>query len=133
MSNTAEETLAEMEEEEGGAYEQRGSENDNENENENENDDLSHEWETMARAWLCSFPEAKAVSMAEVESWIDSNLDSLPDGIKSMPRSDLSLRLISIQNMRLPNQVQFSFRIRLFHQFKNVFLGSRIQDFRCII
>ncbi|EXB98020.1 hypothetical protein L484_005509 [Morus notabilis] len=102
MSNTAEETLAEMEEEEGGVYEQRGSENDNENEN--ENDDLSHEWETMARAWLCSFPEAKAVSMAEVESWIDSNLDSLPDGIKSMPRSDLSLRLISIQNMRLPNQ-----------------------------
>ncbi|GMN56637.1 hypothetical protein TIFTF001_025770 [Ficus carica] len=101
MSNPDEETLAEAEEGgEGGVYEQRGSENDN------DNDDLSHEWETMARAWLCSFPEAKAVSMAEVESWIDSNLDSLPRGIKSMPRSDLSQRLISIQNMRLPNQAK---------------------------
>ncbi|CAL5204529.1 unnamed protein product [Lathyrus oleraceus] len=63
------------------------------------------EWATMAQAWLCSFPEAKEVSMTEVEAWIDANLSSLPEGIQSMPRSDLCLRLISIQNcMRLPNQ-----------------------------
>ncbi|WJX35011.1 hypothetical protein P8452_23060 [Trifolium repens] len=63
------------------------------------------EWATMAQAWLLSFPEPKEVSMAEVEAWIDSNLSSLPEGIQSMPRSDLCLRLISIQNcMRLPNQ-----------------------------
>ncbi|XP_045825922.1 uncharacterized protein LOC123918033 [Trifolium pratense] len=63
------------------------------------------EWATMAQAWLISFPEPKEVSMAEVEAWIDSNLSSLPEGIQSMPRSDLCLRLISIQNcMRLPNQ-----------------------------
>lgn len=64
------------------------------------------EWETMARAWLCSFADAKEVSMGEVEAWIDSNLASLPEGLRSMPRSDLCLRLISIQNcMRFPNQV----------------------------
>ncbi|XP_057424289.1 uncharacterized protein LOC130717903 [Lotus japonicus] len=63
------------------------------------------EWETMARAWLSSFPEAKEVSMPEVEAWIDSNLSSIPEGLRSMPRPDLCLRLISIQNcMRLPNQ-----------------------------
>lgn len=100
MSNPAEQTLGEEEDEEEEEDEgHRGSENDNNNE-------LSEEWETMARAWLCSFPEAKAVSMAEVEAWIDSNFDSLPEGIKSMPRSELCQRLISIQNcMRLPNQV----------------------------
>ncbi|AES73071.2 hypothetical protein MtrunA17_Chr3g0132271 [Medicago truncatula] len=63
------------------------------------------EWATMAQAWLCSFPEPKEVTMAEVEAWIDSNLSSLPEGIQSMPRPDLCHRLISIQNcMRLPNQ-----------------------------
>lgn len=68
------------------------------------------EWATMAQAWLCSFPEAKEVSMTEVEAWIDANLSSLPEGIQSMPRSDLCLRLISIQNsMRLPNQVSILF------------------------
>lgn len=66
----------------------------------------SEEWETMARAWVSSFPEPKELSIAEVEAWIDSNLSSLPEGLQSMPRSDLSLRLISIQNcMRLPDQV----------------------------
>ncbi|KAL5543917.1 hypothetical protein UlMin_007701 [Ulmus minor] len=87
MSNPVEEEY-----EEEGEDEQKGSE-------------LSQEWETMARAWLCSFPEAKAVSMEEVEAWIDSNYDSLPEGIKSMPRSDVCQRLISIQNcIRLPTQ-----------------------------
>lgn len=68
------------------------------------------EWATMAQAWLCSFPEPKEVTMAEVEAWIDSNLSSLPEGIQSMPHPDLCHRLISIQNcMRLPNQVTISF------------------------
>ncbi|CAK9327225.1 unnamed protein product [Citrullus colocynthis] len=67
--------------------------------------DQSQEWEIMARAWLCSFPEAKAGSMEEVEAWIDSNHASLPGNLKSMPRSDLCQRLISIQNlMRLSTQ-----------------------------
>ena len=77
--------------------------------NQNDQSDHSEEWETMARAWLCSFPEAKEVSMVEVEAWIDTNHGSLPEGLKSMPRSDLCHRLISIQNcMRLPNQVLLS-------------------------
>ncbi|XP_027338591.1 uncharacterized protein LOC113852498 [Abrus precatorius] len=74
-------------------------------EQEQEQNEQSEEWETMARAWLCSFPEAKEVSMGEVEAWIESNLSSLPEGLRSMPRPDLCLRLISFQNcMRLPNQ-----------------------------
>ncbi|KGN64407.1 uncharacterized protein LOC101216205 [Cucumis sativus] len=73
--------------------------------NPNDHGDQSQEWEIMARAWLCSFPEAKAGSMEEVEAWIDSNHASLPGNLKSMPRSDLCQRLISIQNlMRLSTQ-----------------------------
>ncbi|XP_022137037.1 uncharacterized protein LOC111008597 isoform X2 [Momordica charantia] len=73
--------------------------------NPSDQSDHSQEWETMARAWLCSFPEARAGSMEEVEAWIDSNHASLPGNLKSMPRSDLCQRLISIQNlMRLSNQ-----------------------------
>ncbi|KAL2347042.1 hypothetical protein Fmac_001042 [Flemingia macrophylla] len=72
---------------------------------EEEEEQQSEEWATMARAWLCSFPEAKEVSMGEVEAWIESNLASLPEGLRSMPRPDLCHRLISFQNcMRLPNQ-----------------------------
>ncbi|EEF42195.1 uncharacterized protein LOC8287019 isoform X2 [Ricinus communis] len=65
----------------------------------------SQEWETMARAWLSAFPEAKAVNTTEVESWIDSNRTSLPADLQSMPRTDLIDRLLAIQNyMRLPSQ-----------------------------
>nr|XP_011463266.1 PREDICTED: uncharacterized protein LOC105351200 isoform X1 [Fragaria vesca subsp. vesca] len=67
-------------------------------EEEEEQSEQSEEWETMARAWVSSFPEAKAVSMEEVEAWIDSNFDFIPDGIKSMPRSEVCQRLIAIQN-----------------------------------
>ena len=74
--------------------------------NPSDQSDHSQEWEVMARAWLSSFPEAKAGSMEEVEAWIDSNHASLPGNLKSMPRSDLCQRLISIQNlMRLSAQV----------------------------
>lgn len=67
--------------------------------------DQSQEWETMARAWLSAFPEAKAVSSSQVDAWIDSNYSSLPADLQSMPRSELIDRLLSIQNyMKLPNQ-----------------------------
>ncbi|TQD74010.1 hypothetical protein C1H46_040444 [Malus baccata] len=107
MSSSGDQTLAATPpapppaatEEEDAAAEQRVSDTDNASEQ------SSQEWETMARAWLCSFPEAKAVSMNEVETWIDSNFDFIPQGIKSMPRADLCHRLIAIQNcMRLPSQ-----------------------------
>lgn len=96
MSSPAEQTLAVAASEE--EAEQKVSDTDN--------SEQSQEWETMARAWLSSFPEAKAVSMDEVEAWIDSNFDFIPQGIKSMPRPDVCQRLIAIQNcMRFPNQV----------------------------
>ncbi|KAK9926645.1 hypothetical protein M0R45_023861 [Rubus argutus] len=95
MSSPAEQTLAVAASEE--EAEQKVSDTDN--------SEQSQEWETMARAWLSSFPEAKAVSMDEVEAWIDSNFDFIPQGIKSMPRPDVCQRLIAIQNcMRFPNQ-----------------------------
>ncbi|KAJ8772307.1 hypothetical protein K2173_027484 [Erythroxylum novogranatense] len=71
-----------------------------------QNPNQAQEWETMARAWLSAFPEAKAVNTTEIDSWIDSNFGSLPSGLQSMPRSDIIDRLFSLQNyMRLPNQL----------------------------
>ncbi|KAM7273281.1 hypothetical protein ACFE04_027945 [Oxalis oulophora] len=66
----------------------------------------SETWEAMARAWLIAFPEAKAVSVTEVESWIDSNLYSLPAELQSMPRSDIVDRLLSIQNYMRPPSIE---------------------------
>ncbi|KAF3965481.1 hypothetical protein ACB098_04G156100 [Castanea mollissima] len=103
MSNSSEQTL---EEDHGGVVEpppHSSSSDQNPSEQQSEQQQ-TQEWETMARAWLLSFPEAKAVSMDEVEAWIDSNHHSLPEGIRSMPRSDVCQRLISIQKMRLPTQ-----------------------------
>jgi len=100
MSNSSEQTL---EEDHGVVVEPPPSSD--QNPNEQSEQQQTQEWETMARAWLLSFPEAKAVSMDEVEAWIDSNHHSLPEGIRSMPRSDVCQRLISIQKMRLPTQV----------------------------
>ncbi|XP_030542270.1 uncharacterized protein LOC115749547 [Rhodamnia argentea] len=66
----------------------------------------TQEWEVMARAWLRAFPEAKEVTATEVEAWIDVNHVSLPSELKSMERSELIERLLSIQNiLRLPAQI----------------------------
>ncbi|OMP08224.1 hypothetical protein CCACVL1_01144 [Corchorus capsularis] len=67
----------------------------------------AQEWETLARAWVTAFPEAKAVNVNQVEVWVDSNFGSLPADLQSMPRSELIERLLSIQNyLRLPSQTQ---------------------------
>ncbi|CAH2070759.1 unnamed protein product [Thlaspi arvense] len=61
------------------------------------------DWETMARAWVTAFPDAKAVvSATEVETWIGSNFDSLPADLRRRPRSDLVDRLISLQHYMRP-------------------------------
>ncbi|KAE9587445.1 hypothetical protein Lalb_Chr23g0273701 [Lupinus albus] len=68
-----------------------------------QNGPSQQEWETMARAWICSFPEAKEVTMPEVEAWINSNLASLPEGLRSVPRPVICAGLISVQNrIRFP-------------------------------
>ncbi|KAH1074691.1 hypothetical protein J1N35_027019 [Gossypium stocksii] len=65
------------------------------------------EWETLARAWVNAFPEAKPVNVSQVELWINSNFGSLPSDLQSMPRSELIARLLSIQNhLRLPSHSQ---------------------------
>ncbi|XP_038708210.1 uncharacterized protein LOC120003332 isoform X2 [Tripterygium wilfordii] len=89
------------------------------NQNPNQNHDQSHEWETMARAWISAFPEAKAVSTSEIEVWIDSNRGSLPADLQSMPKSDLVDRLLSIQNyFRFPNQVIESNQVEYQNRFQ---------------
>ncbi|MBA0563578.1 hypothetical protein Golob_008551 [Gossypium lobatum] len=67
------------------------------------------EWETLARAWVSAFPEAKHLNISQVELWINSNFGSLPPDLQSMPRSELISRLLSIQNhLRLPSHSQVS-------------------------
>ncbi|MBA0776277.1 hypothetical protein Gotri_011291 [Gossypium trilobum] len=67
------------------------------------------EWETLARAWVNAFPEAKPLNISQVELWINSNFGSLPPDLQSMPRSELIARLLSIQNhLRLPSHSQVS-------------------------
>ncbi|XP_050375549.1 uncharacterized protein LOC126793149 [Argentina anserina] len=108
MSSPADETLAEaadetLEEQAAGSEEEEDEAE--QKVSDTENSEQSEEWETMARAWVSSFPEARAVSMDEVEAWIDSNFDLIPEGIKSMPRADVCQRLMAIQNcMRSANQ-----------------------------
>ncbi|KFK26694.1 hypothetical protein AALP_AA8G281100 [Arabis alpina] len=75
--------------------------------NVNQRTEPSQEWETMARAWVTSFPDAKAVvSASEVETWIGSNFDSLPADLRHMPRSELVDRLLSIQHYMRPKNEQ---------------------------
>ncbi|XVF11528.1 hypothetical protein REPUB_Repub08aG0035800 [Reevesia pubescens] len=70
-------------------------------------DQQTQEWETLARAWVSAFPEAKAVNVSQVEVWVDSNFGSLPADLQAMPRSELIDRLLSIQNyLRFPSQSQ---------------------------
>lgn len=91
MSNSTDETLEE----------ERGHSDDHSSLR-NQQAEPSQEWETMARAWVSAFPEAKAVSAGEVETWIGSNLGSLPAELRSMPRSELVDRLLSIQHYMRP-------------------------------
>lgn len=95
MSNSSDETL----EDEKGQQQQL----DDKISNANQRTEPSQEWETMARAWVAAFPDAKAVvSSSEVETWIGTNLDSLPADLRHMPRSELVDRLLSIQHYMRP-------------------------------
>ncbi|XP_010525332.1 PREDICTED: LOW QUALITY PROTEIN: uncharacterized protein LOC104803148 [Tarenaya hassleriana] len=98
MSNSTDETLED--------------ERDDHNSYRSQQAEPSQAWETMARAWVSAFPEAKAVSPGEVETWIGSNLGyrldlgSLPADLRSMPRSELIDRLLSIQHYMRPSSKQ---------------------------
>ncbi|CAN1802389.1 hypothetical protein LINPERHAP1_LOCUS23357 [Linum perenne] len=95
--NSADQSLAEEQQQQPGSSSSNGDKNTNQ----------SQVWMTMAQAWLTAFPDAKAVSTADVESWIDSNFTSLPTDLQSMPRSEIIDRLFSIQNyMRHPTETE---------------------------
>ncbi|KAL4348127.1 hypothetical protein GQ457_17G018100 [Hibiscus cannabinus] len=87
MSNTTERTLNEESKQ---CYRKHN--------NERREGQQAEEWETLARAWVNAFPEAKPVNVSQVELWIVSNFGSLPADLQSMPRSELIGRLLSIQN-----------------------------------
>ncbi|GAB4845728.1 hypothetical protein Ancab_039131 [Ancistrocladus abbreviatus] len=65
----------------------------------------SPEWEVRARSWLSTLPNGRAVTMSEVENWVNSNRSSLPEELKSMSQSDL-LGRFSIMQSSLHPQVQ---------------------------
>ncbi|ESR53355.1 hypothetical protein CICLE_v10018838mg [Citrus x clementina] len=105
MSNLPEQTLEEQTPPVTNQNPNENNSNNNEQKEVQVQRDQSQEWETMARAWVSAFPEAKAVSSSQVDAWIDSNYSSLPADLQSMPRSELIDRLLSIQHyMKLPNE-----------------------------
>ncbi|KAM7480153.1 hypothetical protein LguiA_028366 [Lonicera macranthoides] len=61
------------------------------------------EWETMARDWLSTVPEGKAVTPIDMEAWLQSNHASLPPHLFSMPRPQLYERFTSIRNSLAPS------------------------------
>lgn len=74
--------------------------------NPNQHDQAARQWETIVRNWISTLPEGKTVTSSEVEAWISSNLSSLPDEFKSMPRPELYEWFNSIANsMRASNEV----------------------------
>lgn len=114
MSNLPEQTLEEQTPPVTNQNPNDNNSNNNEQKEVQVQRDQSQEWETMARAWVSAFPEAKAVSSSQVDAWIDSNYSSLPADLQSMPRSELIDRLLSIQHyMKLPNEVPYSLSLSL--------------------
>lgn len=61
------------------------------------------EWETMARDWLSTVPEGKAVTPIDMEAWLQSHHASLPHHLFSMPRPQLYERFTSIRNSLVPS------------------------------
>lgn len=57
--------------------------------NNNEDIDATHEFETLARSWLSTLPSDQPLNPNDVVSWIQSNISSVPDHIKSMSQSDV--------------------------------------------
>lgn len=76
-------------------------------ENPSLSDPRTREWETKARTWLSSMPSNHVVSTDEMDGWIDSDLPSFPEDLKSLPRSHLHRRILSLLDLirRSSNQV----------------------------
>ncbi|GAB2269691.1 hypothetical protein Dimus_004613 [Dionaea muscipula] len=60
------------------------------------------EWEARARSWLSSLAADQAVTMSQVENWVNSNISCLPEELKSMSQSDLLGRFSAIQSSLQP-------------------------------
>ncbi|XP_010250730.1 PREDICTED: uncharacterized protein LOC104592894 [Nelumbo nucifera] len=67
----------------------------------------AQEWEIRARTWLSTLPKRRNVMMSEIEAWISLNQASLPNDLKSLPRSQLYQRFLSIHKpVRRCNQAE---------------------------
>lgn len=103
----------------------------------NQRTEPSQEWETMARAWITAFPDAKAdVSSSEVETWIGSNFDSLPADLRVMPRSEVVDRLLSMQHYMRPTPLSDHHEVTTssrFDTFSRFFLELRNSIIVCFV
>ncbi|KAH7855378.1 hypothetical protein Vadar_024175 [Vaccinium darrowii] len=76
------------------------------------NDQAARQWEKLVRGWISTMPEGKTVTSSEVEDWINSNLSSLPEEFKSMPRPELYEWFNSVANsMRASNEHKDSIQL----------------------
>ncbi|KAF8408420.1 hypothetical protein HHK36_007572 [Tetracentron sinense] len=66
----------------------------------------TQEWENRARDWLSTLQKGRNVTMNEVGAWIDSKQFSMPEELKSLPRSQIYEQILSIHKlMQQPNQI----------------------------
>ncbi|XP_068655697.1 uncharacterized protein [Aristolochia californica] len=59
-------------------------------------DSLAQEWEAKVHSWLSTMPTGRNVMASEMDNWIDSDFSSVPETLKSLPRSQLHHRILSL-------------------------------------
>lgn len=76
------------------------------------------EWEEMAKAWVSTLPDGKALSPDEIQAWLQSNQAHLPDHIKSIPLRQLLQRFANFHStITQPTQVlTYAHKFAYFYQ-----------------
>ncbi|KAG0480908.1 hypothetical protein HPP92_011766 [Vanilla planifolia] len=86
------------------------------------------QWEDAARVWLASLPHLRDPSAYEIDAWIDFNRSSIPEDVRSLPRTDLHQRILSLR-LSIPiasqavgcGQVEFPYRFQRTDQWLPVY------------
>ncbi|KAG0480912.1 hypothetical protein HPP92_011770 [Vanilla planifolia] len=86
------------------------------------------QWEDAARVWLASLPHLRDPSAYEIDAWIDFNRSSIPEDVRSLPRTDLHQRILSLRlSIRIASQavgcgqVEFPYRFQRTDQWLPVY------------
>ncbi|XP_020586908.1 uncharacterized protein LOC110029125 [Phalaenopsis equestris] len=96
---------------------------------------MRQQWEEAARVWLSSLPDRRDPSASEMDVWIDSNYSSIPNDIRSLPRSDLYQRILSL-SFALPvhsqaarmGRAEFPYRFQRTDQWRPVYSWLESMD-----